>query len=147
MVNPWLAHAAASAATGLADAWQGLLRLIVGLVVIVPLVYFVTRLYGRAALGVGSRRALVLIDTLPLGANRAVCLVKVGERLLIVGATAQQVSLLAELSDPEEVARLTARFEEGHRTGMTAWQKELARARERLGAKARERSEEGEGSP
>lgn len=143
-MNPSLAHAAASAATGLSDAWQGVLRLVIGFAIIVPLVYFVTRLYGRAALGASSRRALALVETLPLGANRAICLVKVGERLLIVGATSQHISLLAELSHPDEIARLMARFEEGRSSSMTAWQKELAQARRRLLGKARERKGAGE---
>lgn len=104
--------AVASAAVGAgtpADLWGAALRVALALALLAPLVYVVTRAYARRlALG-GSVRAMRVVDALGLGPNRAVYLVEVGERLLVLGVTSQQVTLLAEVTDPEAVAALKER--------------------------------------
>ncbi len=50
--------------------------------------------------GGGAARQLEVIEQLPLGPRERVLLVRVHGRVLVLGATAQQVTLLAEAGDP-----------------------------------------------
>ncbi len=50
--------------------------------------------------------ALQVLETIGLGSNRLVSLVEAGDLILVVGSAPNQVTLLAELSDPEVVAGL-----------------------------------------
>ena len=54
---------------------------------------------------------LRIIDTLPFQGGRSVHLVAVGERVIVVGATAQQLSFLAELKDEDAATLLEDRAE------------------------------------
>lgn len=59
---------------------------------------------------------LRIIDTLPIQGGRSVHLVAVGERVIVVGATAQQLSYLAELKDEEATSLLTERETPEHQS-------------------------------
>jgi flagellar protein FliO/FliZ len=48
----------------------------------------------------GASRQLEIIDQLPLGPRERVVLVRVHGRVLVLGATAQQITLLGEAGDP-----------------------------------------------
>ena len=93
--------------------WQAALRLVLALAVLLPLVYAVTRLYARAGTGAAGRGALRVVDAVAIGQNRSICLVEVGERLLVVGSTPQSISLLAEFRDGGEVLRIKERLGAG----------------------------------
>src|SRR5690554_1473159 len=85
------------------ELWQTALQLLGALALIIPLLYVVTRAYGQRALVGGSRRALSVIDSIGVGPNRSICLVEVGDRLLVVGVAADKVGLLTEITDPDEI--------------------------------------------
>lgn len=60
------------------------------------------RWWSKRAAGPRSTTGyLRIVDTLPIPGGRSVHLVAVGERVIVVGATAQQLSFLAELKDEE----------------------------------------------
>lgn len=84
------------------------IRVLLVLLLILPLVYLATRLYARRIGGAVRTGSMRLLETIPLGAGRSACLVEVGERLLVLGVTNHQISLLTEISDPDEVRRLRA---------------------------------------
>lgn len=86
------------------EQWDALVRVALALLVLIPLVYLVTRLYGRRLSMGRTGRALRLVDTVVLGPNRAVYVVEAVDRLLVLGATAQHISLLAEVTDPVVLA-------------------------------------------
>ncbi len=48
----------------------------------------------------GAARQLEIMDQLPLGPRERVVLVRVHGRVLVLGATAQQITLLGEAPDP-----------------------------------------------
>jgi flagellar protein FliO/FliZ len=48
----------------------------------------------------GAARQLEIMDQLPLGPRERVLLVRVQGRVLVLGATAQQITLLGEAGDP-----------------------------------------------
>lgn len=73
---------------------------------VLALAYYTTRYVGRRFPGLGVRH-MRLIEQLPLGPKRAVCLVRVAGRVLVIGATDAQVTLLQSIDDPAAVAELT----------------------------------------
>lgn len=87
-----------------------LLRMAIGLVVVVGLiaaVWFVMKRVQRSRYPAMEERGPSLIDvvtTTPLGPNRALHLVRVGEELVLVGSTDQSVSALARLGADEAAA-------------------------------------------
>jgi len=63
-------------------------------------VYLLRRYVVRVG---GSRRAarISVVETVPLGQHRALHLVRVGGKSILLGATSSQISLLAEVADPD----------------------------------------------
>lgn len=68
------------------------------------LAWLLRRLFGTRALGPSGRRLQVL-SAVALGPGRSVCLVWAVDRLLIVGSTAQQITLLGEVRDEREIQK------------------------------------------
>ena len=90
--------------------WIGLgLRLGVVLLVIWGAVVAM-RWYLRRAGGVGAGgggRQLQVLETRALGPNRALHLVRLGSRAVLLGVTRERINQLLEIEDPGEVERLT----------------------------------------
>jgi len=78
------------------------IRLVFSLAVVVGLLILLSRLVGRRFAGT-SRSVVKVLHRQPLSRSTAVAVVSVGARVLVLGTTEHQVSLLAELS-PEEGA-------------------------------------------
>ena len=73
------------------------IRLVFSLAVVVGLLILLSRLAGRR-LGGGSRSMVTVLHRQPLSRSTAVAVVSIGSRVLVLGTTEHQVSLLAELS-------------------------------------------------
>lgn len=100
------------AATALIS-WADIVQVLLVLILLAPLVYVVTKLYGKRSPLAAYGRLLRIIESVSVGPGRAICLVEVpGNRFLVIGVTGQQVSLLAELNEPEIVATIRA-FRQG----------------------------------
>ncbi|HEY8497781.1 MAG TPA: flagellar biosynthetic protein FliO [Limnochordales bacterium] len=84
-------------------SWGDLLRVVAALAVLLPLAYVTARFAG-SRLAVRPSRALRVVDALSLGPGRSLYLVEVGERLVLIGVSGQQMQPLACLRDPQEVA-------------------------------------------
>ncbi|MDQ2756715.1 MAG: flagellar biosynthetic protein FliO [Actinomycetota bacterium] len=76
------------------------IRLVFSLAVVVGLLILISRVVGRR-FGGTSRSVVRVLHRQPLSRSTAVAVVSVGSRVLVLGTTEHQVSLLAELS-PEE---------------------------------------------
>lgn len=107
-----------------------LLRVLAALVVVVPVAYLSTRLLGGRMRG---RRGGVmkLVDSLPLGPQRGLHLVQVGERLFLIGASEREISLLAEMERTSPVRLAESEGSTGE--GAPASGTEAARLLELLG--------------
>lgn len=77
------------------------IRLVVSLAVVVGLLLVLARFGSRKFRG-GSGALVQVVHRQPLSRTSAVAVVTVGTRVLVLGTTEQQVSVLAEL-DPDEV--------------------------------------------
>jgi flagellar protein FliO/FliZ len=82
----------------------GLMRTIIGLVVVVVVIWAVAKVlrYVKASKEEkSSGTGLSSLATLPLGNNRAVHVVRVGSDILLLGSAEQQVSQLARYTEDE----------------------------------------------
>lgn len=81
--------------------------LLFGLVVF--LAWLTTRLLGQQW-GAGPRRGRTLSvrEQVPVGKDRSIALVEVGDRLYVVGSTAQGITLLDLITDPALIAQVRA---------------------------------------
>ncbi len=75
---------------------------------IVAMRWYVRRMNGE---GGGSGRQLRIVETRSLGPNRSLHLVRIGDRAVLIGVTAERINHLLAIDDPEEVERLTRAVE------------------------------------
>ncbi|MGE5593366.1 MAG: FliO/MopB family protein [Betaproteobacteria bacterium] len=76
------------------------IRLVVGLAVVIALIYLTglaLRSLQQRRMGVRGRPAMELRESLPLGPGKGLHLVRIGKRLLVLGATGTQISVVAEV--------------------------------------------------
>ncbi|HHW71633.1 MAG TPA: hypothetical protein GX393_00205 [Firmicutes bacterium] len=81
----------------------GLVRVVVALAIVLPLTILAARWYGRRQVGGQNLR---IKEVLSLGTNRALYLVEWGDKQLLLGVTAQSITVLGEQqpqTDHEEV--------------------------------------------
>ncbi len=75
-------------------------------VFVVGLAYFAARFIGgkfaQQKMGYGGR----ILSHLPLGPNRSVCVIEMSGRVFMLGVTEHSITLLSEITDPDEIDRL-----------------------------------------
>jgi flagellar protein FliO/FliZ len=80
-------------------AWR-----LVLVVIVIAVSIFGLRWWTRRTAGPRSTSGLLrVVDTLAVGTGRSIHLVSIGERVIVVGATTQQLSFLNELTEDEAV--------------------------------------------
>ncbi len=96
---------AASSGTSMWGLWLGML---IPLAIVIGCIYLVLRglkfVNARVGAARSESRFLESIDALPLGQQGAIHLVRVGTRLVVVGAGSGQITLLAELTEEQAAA-------------------------------------------
>lgn len=89
--------------------WLGLLAgMAVKLLLVIALIYVAIRalrhyVYRSPGDTTGKRKPIFLLGSLNLSQNRTVYVLEVARKVLVVGATPSQVSLLAEVTDAEAI--------------------------------------------
>lgn len=86
------------------------IQMILALVFIIGLIYVLLRFVGKKTRSFQSLKTIENIGGVPLGTNRSIQLVKVGERILVVGV-GETIQLLKEIDKEEEIAALLAQQE------------------------------------
>lgn len=77
-------------------------KLVFALAIIIALIYLFVRFIGKRTRSFSTNHSLQNIGGVPLGTNRSIQIVKVGERLLIVGV-GDTIQLLKEIDDKKEI--------------------------------------------
>ncbi|NLW16909.1 MAG: flagellar biosynthetic protein FliO [Firmicutes bacterium] len=97
MVGLLLSQQFAQPESGDNIAWQ-LLKLLLIFGIVVYLAIFVTRLWVQRGAGIatGPKQHLRLIEHLPLGAGKGLCLVKVMDQVLLLSVTDKAITVLRE---------------------------------------------------
>ncbi len=80
------------------------LLLILALIVVLAWLVHKTRVLGGLHSLGGQAQGLRIVATLPLGMKEKIVVLQAGEKQLLVGITAQQITLLSELDEPLPVA-------------------------------------------
>ena len=91
-------------------SWWSTIAYIISLLfvfaIVIAMAYFVSRfLSGKLGGGLSQNGGKVL-EHLPLGPGRSCCIVELGGRYLMLGVSEGGISLLGEITEPEEIERL-----------------------------------------
>ena len=91
-------------------SWWSTLAYVLSLLAVFAIVflmaYIATKfLGGRFNARISGHGGRVL-ENLPLGPNRSVCIVDMADRVFLLGVTDQSITLLSEILDPDEIERL-----------------------------------------
>lgn len=91
-------------------------RVLVALALVVGLIFALRwaarRFFATPGMASGSS-AVQILSRSPFSPRQQVVLIRVGRRVLVVGDNGQQLSSLAEISEPDEVAALLGQVREG----------------------------------
>ena len=91
-------------------SWWSTLAYLISLVAVfafvVVMAYFASRFLSGRFQRQSSETGGRLMEHLALGPNKSVCVVEIGGRVLLLGVTDHQITLLGEIEDPEEIDRL-----------------------------------------
>lgn len=91
-------------------SWWSTLAYLISLVAVfafvVVMAYFVSKFLSGRATKQASASGGKLMEHLPLGPNKSVCVVEIGGKVLLLGVTDHQITLLGEIEDLEEIERL-----------------------------------------
>ena len=92
-----------------AVSWWSTLAYLVSLVavfaLVVGLAYFTAKFVGSRFNAKSSGGGRVL-ENLPLGSNRSVCVIKIAGRVFLLGVTENNITLLSEITDDETIENL-----------------------------------------
>ena len=78
--------------------------LLVTFAVIIGLAYFTSRFLGQKMGQLSARAENRILTHLPLGANRAIHVVEIAGKVLVLGVTDHSITLLQEITDEEQPA-------------------------------------------
>lgn len=85
-------------------------QLFLALAVIIFMIYMLIRFIGKRSQSYQTHRTLQNIGGVHVGANRSIQLVRVGERILVVGV-GESIQLLKEIDDEAEIKKILDDYE------------------------------------
>ena len=93
-------------------SWWSTLAYVISLIAVFAIVlvmaYVFARLIGGKLNARMSGQTSKVLENLPLGPNRSVCIVEMAGRVFLLGVTDSSINLLTEITDEEEIERLRA---------------------------------------
>ena len=91
-------------------SWWSTLAYVISLIAVFAIVlvmaYVFARLVGGKLNARMSGQTGKVLENLPLGPNRSVCIVEMAGRVFLLGITDNSINLLTEITDEEEIDRL-----------------------------------------
>ncbi|MBS4198967.1 flagellar biosynthetic protein FliO [Bacillus sp. FJAT-49732] len=87
------------------------LKMIFALIFVIAILYFLLKFINKRSQSYQQNRLVQNLGGTPLGGNRSIQIVKVGNRLLILGV-GEDVQLLKEIADEEEYENYIRQYEE-----------------------------------
>lgn len=116
--------------------WE-IIRVIAALAFVVALLYFLLRFVNKKSRSYQETHIVRHLGGTPLGGSRSIQVVKVGDRVLVLGV-GDDVSLLKEIDDPAERGDLISRYEEQSEK-MIQPAEFVSKLKERLGRQSEEK--------
>jgi len=74
---------------------------LIGVSIVIALAYFFTVWLAKKYAGLGSGKQMRVIESLALGTDRSLILVRVGEKVLLLGASGKNLEVLSEFEARE----------------------------------------------
>lgn len=102
-----------STQTSWGSTFAYLLSLLVVFAFVAFLAYIVSKLLGNKFGTVNVRKSGKVLDSLPLGTNRSLAVVEIANKVMLLGVTEQNITLLDEITDELEIARLRENADHG----------------------------------
>lgn len=93
------------------NTFRILIQTIAALAFVIFLLYMFLRFVGKRSQSFRSTQILQNIGGVPLGTNRSIQIIRVNDRILIVGV-GESIHLLKEITDPEEVTKMIAQHQQ-----------------------------------
>lgn len=94
------------AATSSFSTFAYILTLIITFAVVIGLAYFTSKFLGQRMGKIGTSGDNRILITFPLGPGKAVYIIELAGKYLILGVTDHSVNLLKEITDQEEIEKL-----------------------------------------
>ncbi|HWQ30645.1 MAG TPA: flagellar biosynthetic protein FliO [Negativicutes bacterium] len=94
---------AAGEVAGAGSTIYGILYFIFMTAVILGAAYYVTRFIAKRGFGASGNKNIKVVESISLGIDKSLLLVKVGEQYMLLGSTQKSISLLAEI-DKDKLA-------------------------------------------
>ncbi len=82
--------------------WLQLIVLLVLFIVVLIGAYFATRLFGSFQIKKGNSRNIQRLESISVGPQKVLQLIKVGEEYLLIGITKDRITFMKEI-DPEHI--------------------------------------------
>ncbi len=86
------------------------MQMIAALAVVIALIYIMLRFVGKRTRSFRDHQTLQSIGGVPLGANRSLQMIKLGDRILVVGV-GETIQLIKEIDDKGEIAKIMEQHE------------------------------------
>ena len=91
-------------------SWWSTLAYVISLIAVFAIVLVMAYVFARLVGGkINSRmsgQTGKVLENLPLGPNRSVCIIEMAGRVFLLGITDSSINLLTEITDEEEIAQL-----------------------------------------
>ncbi len=84
------------------------LSLLITFAAVIGLAYFASRFLGKKLGSLSASGSSRVINTLSFGANRAVYIVEIAGKFLVLGVTDHTITVLQEITNPEEIEKMKA---------------------------------------
>ncbi|EIW18201.1 MULTISPECIES: FliO/MopB family protein [Pelosinus] len=86
--------------------------LLITFAAVIGLAYFASRFLGKKLGSLSASGSSRVINTLSFGANRAVYTVEIAGKFLVLGVTDHGITVLQEITNPEEIEKMKVEQEE-----------------------------------
>lgn len=114
------------------DLWPVMMKLALAVLVVVVLIYITMLLLRKVSLGragiLGGKGSLEVLERSYFAPKKMVCLLRVGEKVLLVGVSDYSVNLVADVSDQD----LTTNESKGSKKAGVGFSSYLERAKSHL---------------
>lgn len=78
-----------------------LCMLLIAFILILVASYYVTKWYARSGFVRRQNHNMEIVDTLPMGPNRQICIIRVGQKYIAVSVCKDQIRFLTEVPKDE----------------------------------------------
>lgn len=88
------------------NPWVSFFRVVLGLIIVISLIFWFRKMASKSSNLLPQGRYISLVDGVGLSSNKAIYLVRLGDKCFLLGVTEQQISLLNQF-ESQDLEQLT----------------------------------------